>query len=479
MTTRHAILLANATLLSAWLWVHGATLAWVVETLGRPDSELNLALAGALALLALWHADFPAIAARLGKAPNANRIAAALVLVGAMAASADLSTLQPVRACFAGVSAYGLLGCYVPRETWVRARPAVALGVLLMPMAAYLDVYLGFPARRLTSEAVALLLTAMNIPHVTSGVVLTLEGGAAYVDLPCAGIKSLWTGAVFLLGAALLEGRTIDIRFLAVSVLATGLLLVANTARVATIVLLDFVAKQPLIAEVLHAPLGVMGFVLCCGTAWAMLTMGNPPGTASRAPSQSPGSTTSPVVWALIPVLLLVGIPSSPVANAATAPTAVGTPPGLVAIPLTEAEALFAQDQGGAITKVRFAQGALTGTVVMVRSHSWTAQHLPRHCLQAAGVEVSGEVPTLVADEPLRWADVTVNGKSGVAAWWFQSADRITDDHTERIWAGLGDPQPWTMVSVLIEQPIAPTHTDLTALITALRTHLSDPRESP
>ena len=62
-------------------------------------------------------------------------------------------------ACFTGIGAYGLAGLYLPRKTWIRARPVAALAILLMPMSAYLDVYLGFPARRITAHTAAMTKT--------------------------------------------------------------------------------------------------------------------------------------------------------------------------------------------------------------------------------------------------------------------------------------------------------------------------------
>jgi len=466
MHSPRATVAANLTLLGVWGWVHANALVWLVLSLGRPDSELNLILAIGLGGLVLWHTDFRAVAERMTRAPDANALAAVLILVGALGMAQNTVQLQPAYACFAGIGAYGLAGLYLPRETWIRARPIAALAILLMPMADYLDVYLGFPARRFTAEAVAGLLSLLNISHITSGMVLTLEGGAAYVDLPCSGVRSLWTGAVFLLGAALLEGRTVDRWFALTSVIFTALLLLANTARVAAIVLIEFVAGQALIAEVLHAPMGVIGFVACCAVGWALLSLSSISEVASIA------SRRAPLMWALVPALFLIGsLSAPPVARAAVSQT-VQMPEGFDTIALTDAEIAFAAEQGGSIAKASFSRGEITGTAVFVTSGSWLAQHLPRHCLRAAGVELTGEAPKLVDGSPVRWAEVLSNGKAGRAAWWFQSEDQMTDDHTARIWAGIRDETPWTMVSLLIDQPVQPNHPDVVALVADLRSEI-------
>jgi exosortase O len=173
------------------------------------------------------------------------------------------------------------------------------------------------------------------------------------------------------------------------------------------------------------------------------------------------------LVGALLVIGSLSGSPEiSVVGEEVSAPA---LPEGLDPIPLTEAERAFARQRGGAIAKGRFRRGDLTGTVVLVRSRSWLAQHLPRHCLRSAGVDVSGEAPVMVDGDPVRWAETTSSVGVGRAAWWFQSGDSRTDDHTERIWMGMGEDRPWTMVSILFDQPLQPDNPEATSIIVQLR----------
>lgn len=50
--------------------------------------------------------------------------------------------------------------------------------------------------------------------------ILILENGVSQIDLPCSGVKSLWTGLLFLLAATWLERRPLNLRWL-----LTGLVL--------------------------------------------------------------------------------------------------------------------------------------------------------------------------------------------------------------------------------------------------------------
>ena len=106
------------------------------------------------------------------------------------------------------------------------------------------------------------------LPESPDPVLKTLaENGVSQVDLPCSGVKSLWTGALFLIAATWIERRPLNLRWLGVAGIFGGLLLAANLARVAVLVLVGQVAGWPLAAEMIHVPLGVLGFVAACAAA--------------------------------------------------------------------------------------------------------------------------------------------------------------------------------------------------------------------
>ncbi|MEG3957129.1 archaeosortase/exosortase family protein [Microcoleus sp. herbarium2] len=77
--------------------------------------------------------------------------------------------------------------------------------------------------------------------------------------MPCSGIKTLLVGTLFLLAATWLEGRKLSLRWVAVGAANLLMLVSANTARVAVLVLVSEVFKQQKIAEIIHVSLEIVG----------------------------------------------------------------------------------------------------------------------------------------------------------------------------------------------------------------------------
>jgi exosortase/archaeosortase family protein len=84
-------------------------------------------------------------------------------------------------------------------------------------------------------------------------------------------VKSLWTGGLFFLAATWIERRRVDRHWMILALVFALLLLTANLARVAILVGVGQVLGWRLLAEMLHLPLGVIGFVFACVVGLALL----------------------------------------------------------------------------------------------------------------------------------------------------------------------------------------------------------------
>jgi hypothetical protein len=111
--------------------------------------------------------------------------------------------------------------------------------------------------------------------------------------------------------------------------------------------------------------------------------------------------------------------------------------------------------------------------MLFVSSTSWRAQHRPERCFEVFGLSVEDSRTYLVsADFPLRMLSLQ-RGKGQAlysAAYWFQSAERVTDDYGTRVWADLApERSSWVLVTVLLDGYYDPFNADLLALYPALR----------
>lgn len=463
----------------AWLWLQAPVLTWLWTSLPTPEyaSSLVLLLAAGGFLTArglrAWRAG------HLGVALLPSLRAAPLALaMGCAAGNVALRTFWdadvPAAALF-GLGAYGLSGLYVAPALWRRAAPGALLLVAALPFGHHLNAYLGFPARLAIAKLVHALLSTAGLSSINAQTVLLLENGAMNVDLPCSGIRSVWTGLLFFLGATCLERPRLGWRWVAAGAGYLGLLFGANAMRVAVIALVSGVAGQAAIAKIIHEPLGVAGFALASLAAYALL---RPLRTLEVAPSSAP-APASASLWipaALAATFLLLGTIQRPFAPE-LAPSArpFVLPASLAASPepLSDAEAGLYGRHGGTASKWRLSWQGHQASLLVVHATSWRAHHPPEQCLCGNGLSIDSDLPLrLRPDFPVRW--LQVDGGRAAAVYWFQSPGRQLNDLAARIAADLrGDEHRWALVTVMVDRPPAdpaqllPLLTDLHAAVAA------------
>ena len=70
-----------------------------------------------------------------------------------------------------------------------------------------METFIGYPMRIATASLVRDGLTLFGITPIGVDAILILENSIAQIDLPCSGVKSLWTGALFLIVGIIYERR--------------------------------------------------------------------------------------------------------------------------------------------------------------------------------------------------------------------------------------------------------------------------------
>lgn len=461
-----------------WLLLHGGSLLEGAASLGSRLSLILWLLAG-LALVGLgigrkleqidWDPGW-----RWG--PILLLLASALMPVvgrswpGSLADSLELSW---------GV--YGLLGGFLSGSLWRRGLPFVLLLSGLIPFGTTLGTGLGFPARLLTAQVVEQLLRGTGLAAISSHDIILLENGIAHVDLPCSGLKGLWVGGCFLLGATWLERRPIGWRWLGVAVVTFAALVVANILRVWALVVVGYGLGQPWLAEMLHVPLGVLGFVAACGLSWAALQwLPSPalqPGSPPQSETGSPAFPPPPLfVVLLLPLLWLGSLGIAPVHSAPVALNLQiwqGSPEWVTeSLELTPAELdFFRPEVGTAVLKQQFETPDLKGSLLLVGSSTWRQQHAPELCWAAHGLRVEQMTAVQWPGLQARWLSLEQGSLSGF--YWFQSAQGSTDNLLSRVGAQLrgGDPQ-WVLVSALIEGSHGPDQPEVQALVEQIQTQV-------
>ena len=255
-------------IVGSWLWFNRSPFQWLATSILDVSPFNGAMLVAGLLLLAFlgWR-----YRQSIALAPGLHRLPLALMLgcgVGSIASQWYVSLAQlPVGLFLLG--SYGLLGLWLAPSVWRRGLPVGIAIACLLPFGVQFSTGVGTPARIATAHVVEWILHQWQISAISAGDVIVLDTGVAYVDLPCSGLKSMWTGTLFLLAATWLEGRQIGWRWAIAGLANLGLLAIANTGRVLILTLLVHVFHQSAWAEILHVPLGVMGFVMASLLTWA------------------------------------------------------------------------------------------------------------------------------------------------------------------------------------------------------------------
>jgi exosortase O len=447
----------NLLVISAWLLGNIWTYQWFLESL--PDTNaLNLILLtiGSIALLTqLIRTDFFAAESfhlRFKLYPFLLMVGAEM---GAIILKWSLNIPQLTLLCFI-LGSYGLLGLFISPTSWHKGLSLATITACIVPFLVAFNSGLGFPIRVITAHAVAQALSDFHLSAVSSHDIIVMENGIAQVDLPCSGMKSLWTGTVFLLGATWLENRQLGFRWLLVAIANLLFLITANIIRVLILVITIEVLQQQQIADILHLPLGIAGFVIASGLTWILLQ--KVPRSLPKLPTIQEEKTNNIKAnpSQIVAVVIILGIIGQfqPLQLDQAALHSINLPPEIAteSLTLTPAEANFFDNPANPVVeKLRFQANDLSGSMLMVASNTWQSHHPPELCFLGNGFQVDSMNSTLINNAiNARWLSLQ-NGKLS-AAYWFQSAQGTTDDFVSRIWDHLAHRnKTWVLVSVLFD----------------------------
>jgi len=491
-------IVANVGVAGLWLWLYRPVFDYLAIIFAREDFRTNqIVLIGVAVLIAVRvHREYKhtsrarggcvlpgRVRPRLDAPPQLFIPALAFVLGGSalyllVERFLDINTIS---ASLFGLASYGLLGLWVEPARWREGLPAALLLLIgALPFGEHLQTFVGYPMRILTATLVRDGLAGAGIASVGVDTILVLENGVSQVDAPCSGVKSLWTGALFLIAATWIERRRLNLRWMLTALAFAALLLAANVARVGVLVIVGQAAGWETVAEMIHVPLGVLGFVAACASVVVLLRL---PGRGQGAGGERQGAGgerlarpvwLAPVLAAAILAMALIYAPR-PQTGLAQQPPAWEFPAGLVTEPMPlrpdEVEWLT---RGGAesATRLSFEWRAVTGSMILITSNTWRAQHRPERCFEVYGLSLDDSRTYLVApDFPVRFLSLSDGEGHSLAsaAYWFQSANCTTDDYGSRMWADLSpERERWVLVTILFDGARDPRDPDIQSFYVAL-----------
>ncbi|MEG4514415.1 exosortase O [Microcoleus sp. F6_B4] len=465
--------LAPFLLALAWFWANISAVKWLLSSFVEIPTLYKIVI-GFLIVALVVRSSGNSVSAALEEhrpprfSPNfVLRRYPLLLMLGAGICSIALQyiiDIKQITVLLFILGTYGLCGLLVEPNFWQKNLPVAGLLACILPFNSQLNSGLGLPARVLTAQVVEQLLSMLHVGAISSYDIIVLENGIAQVDVPCSGIKTLLVGTIFLLAATWLEGRKLSLIWLAVGAANLLMLVSANAARVAVLVLVSEVFKQPNIAEIIHVPLGIVGLVGACFVTWLML---------QRLPKLQPEKTSrisakpnseilqnhplaKPGIIAAVTVLAVMA-QLSHVETSKMAIAHLRLPEYIKSesIPLNPSEQKFFGNYPDTQTqKIRFVAGNLRGSMLTVASTSWQTYHAPELCFVASGIPVNRiEKKQLTPSVTARWLSLKNNQLSAV--YWLQSAQQTTDNFLSRIGSDLTQKNHnWVLVSILFDSSL-------------------------
>jgi len=206
----------NGLILGLWLWLYRPVFGYLGIVFSRDAFRTNQVMLVGVLVLIVWQLRRQGIGVTLDAAPGLFVPGLALALGSSalylvVERFLDVNTLS---ASLFGLASYGLLGLWMGRGRWREGLPAALLLIGTLPFGEHMETFIGYPMRLLSARIVRDGLAAAGASSVGVDTILVLEDGVSHVDLPCSGVRSLWSGALFFVAATWVDGRRVNLRWL-------------------------------------------------------------------------------------------------------------------------------------------------------------------------------------------------------------------------------------------------------------------------
>ena len=449
---------------------------WIGNELDTVALALAILIAIAAPILLMW---------RFGLPKKAITITAVLLVASCGVLSIfTFPILQQLSASFALLGTYGFFISFsrVSKSFWRKGLIMAGLAALALPFALVPGTGMGFYLRLLTADTAAQLLAMVGHASLGAHDVLIFDNGIAQVDLPCSGLKSLFTGTGFFFVASLIMRREVNLKWMIGYSVFAGLLILANTLRVTILIWVSEILQHRDIAETIHMPLGVMLFcIVCMCGVFILLKLApfKPEDDAQALPPNKFGSRGGVVAGFFVAILFLTAtgfLPKQDFQNRAqvTLPETID----VQTIELTPTETRFFGARGRTSAKKwLFKYEGLSGSMLVVRSGAANGLHAPEVCMLGNGMSVDQMQTREFNAGNYRYLTVD-NGRRN-AVYWMQSEKTMTDDFRKRLSQFIfGGQDDWIMVTILFDErlnlPELPENKpSLDNLMYALQSHYS------
>jgi len=372
---------------------------------------------------------------------------------------------------------YALLGFYLEKHLWRRSIFIFLVLILCLPLLERVQKFLGFQIRFVTAQIVSFLLQITGIGNISNSAVIVTENHATSIDLPCSGVKSIYTGTLFMLAIYYLQKVRLSIKLLGVTIIFFLALLFFNTWRVFSLVYIYDVLDMRQFGDFVHVFLGLLGFFISCFILWFLThkyvsSYSNEDKTPNKILQISEKKNLKKIALAVLGIVFITHlffIKEQPVVSTNTAQIEI--PYKLQDINLSELSFSDREMSYFVNSDVEFSKkysgqtkSGIPFTLLLVSSKSARTHHDPETCILGLGYTLNNSEIFNVQGLTVR--RLTLNDDTAHLVYWFVSEDKVILDYSERVWEEIRNPgKKWILIEIGFPQLVDISSVDMADLI--------------
>ncbi len=359
---------------------------------------------------------------------------------------------------------YSLLGFYFEKNIWRRTLFIFIILIMTLPFLERVQRFLGFPIRLVTANIVSTIFHLLGIGHASQSTIIITENRATSIDLPCSGVKSIYTGGLFMLATYYLQNIKLSIKLVILSVTFFILLIFFNIWRVFSLVYVYDILNLQQAGDNIHLIMGVTGFLISCVFIWYGASKYLPKISFNKSlpVKEKYQGIYIKIIVILILLVSLVAVHFSSNPQKTIPSKALNQEKNLVLnntklenLSFNEREQSFFINSDVDFSKKYKGETkeGLPFTLLLVSSKSARTHHDPETCLLGLGYKINNSEIFRINDITVR--RLSLNENNAHLIYWFLSSDKIIIDYSERVWEQIKNPnKEWVLIEVGFAQSV-------------------------
>lgn len=372
---------------------------------------------------------------------------------------------------------YSLFGFYLESVVWRRSIFIFIILIMTLPLLERVQKFLGFPIRLLTANVVSGILQFLGIGNASQSTIIITENRATSIDLPCSGVKSIYTGGLFLLTTYYLQNVKLSIKLLVLSLVFFIILIFFNVWRVFSLVYVYDVLNLQEVGDSIHLIIGISGFIISCFLLWYAASRFLPKfslNTKSFLEKTYSGNSIKIAILILLCVSLFIQhfTPSAQKVNSEIVKQNKEFTLNDIALknlPFSDREQSFFVNSDVTFSKKYTGEtkDGIPFTLLLVSSKSARTHHDPETCLLGLGYKINNSEIFKINDLTVR--RLSLNENNAHLIYWFVSKDKNILDYSERVWEEIRNPnKEWMLIEIGFAQPVDLKNNNIADLISQI-----------